>query len=89
MSFRLRLNHIDWYHALPTSLDPDFPPPKGQKLSPKIPIIRIFGTTETGQKVCAHLHRAFPYLYIEYPIATEGGLIPESGKRNSGHFFVV
>lgn len=89
MPFRLRLNHIDWYHALPTSLDPDFPPPRGQKLSPKIPIIRVFGTTETGQKICAHIHQAFPYIYIEYPAAEEGGLVPENGGGDPEKPFVI
>jgi DNA polymerase zeta len=29
-------------------------------------VIRVFGATETGQKVCAHIHGAFPYLYVPY-----------------------
>jgi DNA polymerase zeta len=39
-------------------------------------VIRVFGATETGQKVCAHIHGAFPYLYVEYT----GSLIPDDGK---------
>lgn len=38
-----------------------------------MPVIRVFGATETGQKVCAHIHGAFPYLYIEYT----GSLTPD------------
>ncbi|KAL8654777.1 MAG: hypothetical protein Q9210_001310 [Variospora velana] len=74
--FRIRLNCIDHYQGLPTVFDPQL---SGrvrqlqQKNAAKIPIIRVFGATETGQKVCAHIHGAFPYLYIEY----HGSLIPD------------
>ena len=29
-------------------------------------VIRVFGATETGQKVCAHIHGALPYLFVPY-----------------------
>ena len=77
--FRVRLNYIDTYQASPTKFDP--PLQNNVNLSqahkePKIPIIRVFGSTETGQKVCAHIHGAFPYLYIEYTgkLTTEEGV---------------
>ncbi|KAI1005568.1 DNA polymerase zeta catalytic subunit [Podosphaera aphanis] len=74
--FRFRLNSIDHYQATPSKYDPilrnDVTLSQLQK-EPKIPIIRIFGATETGQKVCAHIHGAFPYLYVEY----NGSLMPE------------
>ncbi|KAL1981232.1 hypothetical protein VTN96DRAFT_2945 [Rasamsonia emersonii] len=74
--FRVRLNCIDHYQATPTEFDP--PVPYGVGISqrnerPKVPVIRAFGATETGQKVCAHIHGAFPYLYIEY----KGSLEPD------------
>jgi DNA polymerase zeta len=67
--FRVRLNYIDTYQALPTKFDS--PLRNSGNVSqlykePRIPIIRVFGSTETGQKVCAHIHGAYPYLYIEY-----------------------
>ncbi|KAG5984745.1 hypothetical protein E4U55_003389 [Claviceps digitariae] len=74
--FRLRLNCIDHYQASPTRYDPqlrnDVRASQVGK-GPKVPVIRIFGSTETGQKVCAHVHGAFPYLYVEY----EGELAPD------------
>ena len=78
--FRVKLNCIDHYQAVPTDFDPQLP--KGtstsqQKTSTRVPVIRVFGATETGQKVCAHIHGAFPYLYVAY----EGSLTPEEGKQ--------
>ncbi|KAI0476203.1 DNA polymerase family B [Xylariaceae sp. FL0804] len=67
--FRVRLNCIDHYQATPTRYDPqlrnDIRPSQLRK-EPKVPVVRVFGATETGQKVCAHIHGAFPYLYVEY-----------------------
>ncbi|EMD65497.1 hypothetical protein COCSADRAFT_180252 [Bipolaris sorokiniana ND90Pr] len=68
-TFRFRLNCIDNYQATPTDLDPLLrrnPGPAGRLGAPEVPVIRAFGATETGQKVCAHIHGALPYLYLEY-----------------------
>ncbi|KAJ8132445.1 hypothetical protein O1611_g1179 [Lasiodiplodia mahajangana] len=74
--FRVRLNCIDHYRAVPSRYDPplrnDVRPSQLRK-EPEIPVIRVFGSTETGQKVCAHIHGAFPYLFIEY----DGNLNPD------------
>ncbi|KAF2435775.1 hypothetical protein EJ08DRAFT_603832 [Tothia fuscella] len=66
--FRFRLNCIDNYQASPTSLDPQLNRSKGltQRNAPAVPVIRVFGATVTGQKVCAHIHGFFPYLYLQY-----------------------
>ncbi|KAK5114206.1 hypothetical protein LTR85_010271 [Meristemomyces frigidus] len=67
--FRVRLNCIDHYQHPPSSLDPPLwgPPTSTQRANlPHIPVIRVFGATEHGQKVCAHIHGALPYLYIPY-----------------------
>ncbi|KAF7892479.1 uncharacterized protein EAF02_000017 [Botrytis sinoallii] len=74
--FRVRLNCIDHYQATPSQFDPQLKrniEPSDIHKEPKVPVIRVFGSTETGQKVCAHIHGAFPYLYIEY----EGSLDPD------------
>ncbi|KAL3955126.1 hypothetical protein ACCO45_010689 [Purpureocillium lilacinum] len=74
--FRVRLNCIDHYQATPSRYDPQLRNdvrPSQVSRGPKVPVVRIFGSTETGQKVCAHVHGAFPYLYVEY----NGGLASE------------
>ncbi|KAG8166676.1 hypothetical protein KVR01_002365 [Diaporthe batatas] len=76
LPFKVRQNCIDFYQAAPTRYDPqlrsDVRPDQLSK-EPRVPVIRIFGSTQTGQKVCAHVHGAFPYLYIEYT----GSLAPD------------
>ncbi|KAK4125095.1 hypothetical protein N657DRAFT_643908 [Parathielavia appendiculata] len=67
--FRVRLNCIDHYQATPSRYDPQLRKDahlQEPEKQPKVPVIRVFGSTETGQKVCAHIHGAFPYLFIEY-----------------------
>lgn len=76
--FRVRLNCVDHYQAVTTDFDPPLPIRDGkekEKTAPKVPVIRVFGATETGQKVCAHIHGAFPYLYVNY----DGSLTPDDG----------
>jgi DNA polymerase zeta len=76
--FKVRLNCVDHYQAVPTELDPvfgDHVSGSQRRNGPQVPVIRVFGATETGQKVCAHIHGAFPYLYLAY----EGSLVDEEG----------
>ncbi|MCJ1473437.1 DNA polymerase zeta [Lambiella insularis] len=75
--FRVRLNCVDYYQTAPIEFDPqlrqsDEEAPQNPTL--KVPVIRVFGATPTGQKVCAHIHGVFPYLYIAY----SGGLEPDA-----------
>ncbi|KAH8925504.1 hypothetical protein BT69DRAFT_1318197 [Atractiella rhizophila] len=71
--FRLRLTHI--------SVHMDEPPSqlaflRQQVISPllptgetfdKLPVIRIYGATERGQRVAANVWGAFPYVYVPWP----------------------
>ena len=76
--FRVRLNCIDHYQALPSRHDPQLRNDLQASLlnATKVPVIRIFGSTEFGQKVCAHVHGVFPYLYVEY----DGDLNQDAGE---------
>lgn len=83
-AFRVLLNYIDHYQATPTEFDPPVPFSNGvsshklrKNTRPKVPVIRAFGATETGQRVCAHIHGAFPYMYIEY----RGSLGTDEGRK--------
>jgi len=78
MVFRVKLNNIDWYRSLPTDLDPTLPIVSAAEGIPPVPILRIFGATESGQRVCAHIHGVFPYLYVEYP----GAYFKDDGNFN-------
>lgn len=78
---RFRLSHIDTVASRddvafdnrrsPWSTD-------GNKLQ-TVPILRIFGATDRGQRVVAHVHGAFPYFFVEY----KGKLNPEEGKSRA------
>ncbi|ODQ50587.1 hypothetical protein SAICODRAFT_61405 [Saitoella complicata NRRL Y-17804] len=75
LPFRFTLDNIDSYQNPPGPLDRNHSghdPPT--VVYPKVPIIRIFGTTEGGQKVMAHVHGVYPYLYVEYT----GSLVPDT-----------
>jgi DNA polymerase zeta len=76
-TFRVRLNCIDHYQAIPID---EFDPPvpldtknETVKERPRISVIRVFGATPTGQKVLMHIHGALQYTYIEY----SGSLVRE------------
>ncbi|KAJ5769130.1 C4-type zinc-finger of DNA polymerase delta [Penicillium odoratum] len=81
--FRVLLNCIDHYQATPSELDPALPFREGasaKSYRPRVPVIRVFGATETGQRICVHVHGAFPYLYIEYNGSLEAEAVSSAIK---------
>lgn len=79
---RFRLSHIDSVSSRDNEEhDVRESPflPEGEKLA-SVPVIRIFGATDKGQRVVAHVHGAFPYVYIAY----KGKLDPDSGELAGG-----
>ncbi|KAK9238290.1 hypothetical protein V1525DRAFT_358797 [Lipomyces kononenkoae] len=66
--FRFQLNCIDYYHGVPSLYDRNQSPLGANEEYEfyKVPIVRVFGNSDSGQKVCAHIHGIYPYLFIDY-----------------------
>lgn len=71
---RVRINQIDYTLVPPECLD-------NSKLL-RVPVIRIFGSSSTGQTACVHVHQVYPYLFIEYL----GHLTPDYGEPNLSRY---
>ncbi len=64
---KLRLVCFDHYAAPPLpGLDPLRNPLDGS-LVERVPVLRVFGATQGGQKCCLHLHSVFPYFLLRLP----------------------
>ena len=63
--FRVRLINIDHVMQEAGPLDRTETAFSSNPLK-RVPVIRIFGATPAGQRVCMHVHGVFPYCYIEY-----------------------
>ncbi|KAJ4486146.1 hypothetical protein J3R30DRAFT_3444599 [Lentinula aciculospora] len=56
---RVQINQLDYTLSPPGPLD--------NSTLPMVPVIRIYGPTENGQKTCVHVHQVYPYFFVEYP----------------------
>ncbi|CAD6888345.1 unnamed protein product [Tilletia caries] len=74
--FRLRLLNIDHILAKPLPSFDRITSPFAPSRKPlwRVPVLRLFGATPAGQRVCAHIHGIFPYLYVAY----NGSLDPKA-----------
>ena len=62
----VRIITMDYYMSIPLDgLDNSYSTYRGSEIK-KVPIIRCFGSTNTGQKICLHVHQILPYFYIPY-----------------------
>ena len=57
-ALRVQINQIDHTLIQPGSLD--------NSSLPRVPVIRIFGTSSLGKKTCLHVHQVYPYFFVEY-----------------------
>lgn len=57
LPFLIRLVSIDYYLARPApKVDVSYAPLEGTAVD-QVPVVRIFGSTPSGQKTCVHLHK--------------------------------
>lgn len=65
--FSMRIVDADFYLAKPIqNVDVCFSQFQ-QHETGRVPVVRVFGSTANGQKTCLHLHRTFPYIYVQVP----------------------
>ncbi|KZT65126.1 hypothetical protein DAEQUDRAFT_677323 [Daedalea quercina L-15889] len=57
-TLRVRVNQIDHHLVAPGPLD--------NSTLPRVPVVRIYGQSTTGQKACVHVHQVYPYFFVEY-----------------------
>ncbi|XP_063709325.1 DNA polymerase zeta catalytic subunit [Culicoides brevitarsis] len=62
----IRIVTMDYYLTKPIqNLDSCFSELQNTVIK-SVPIIRVFGSNKFGQKVCAHIHGVYPYLYVPF-----------------------
>src|SRR6266702_7756133 len=68
-ALEVQLTQIDHCLIAPDDLD--------NTTLPKVPVLSIYGSSSLGQKCCLHIHRVYPYFFVEYT----GKMNPGSGER--------
>ncbi|XP_018646534.1 DNA polymerase zeta catalytic subunit, putative [Schistosoma mansoni] len=63
----IKIFSLDYYFSLPNDLLDIGYSKFARCYSHRIPVIRVYGTTHTGQKICANVHGVLPYIFIELP----------------------
>ena len=66
--FSCRIVDISSYNTVPVKdLDVCYSDFRSSAVA-KVPVVRIFGSTPTGQKTCLHVHGVFPYIFVPSPV---------------------
>lgn len=55
---RVRINQIDYTLITPGDLD--------NSSLPRVPVLRIYGSSSVGRNACVHVHQVYPYFFVEY-----------------------
>ncbi|WVQ78404.1 hypothetical protein IAT38_000490 [Cryptococcus sp. DSM 104549] len=92
---RLRITHITSTQSAPLpNYRQYYAPPRFATAIPpgnlpaQVPVIRIFGSTPSAQKVCANIHLCYPYFYVPYPMDSTDPLRPERVVKMCQRFAV-
>ena len=64
--FSIRIVNSDFYVATPIPELDACNSAFRETATNKVPVIRIYGATPSGQKTCLHVHGVFPYIYVPY-----------------------
>eukprot|EP00892_Ulva_mutabilis_P005116 jgi/Ulvmu1/2977/UM015_0017.1 len=63
-SLAIRIVSLDYCYCRPVAgIDPTHIPRSGAPI-PKVCVLRVFGSTPSGQATCIHVHQVFPYFYV-------------------------
>ena len=64
--FSVRIVDVDFYVTKPTEgLDVLYSEFREANVT-RAPVLRVFGSTPSGQKTCVHVHQVFPYIFVPY-----------------------
>ncbi|PPQ64274.1 hypothetical protein CVT24_008412 [Panaeolus cyanescens] len=72
---KVSINQIDYTLTPPGDLD--------NSTLPRVPILRIYGTSSTNQATCLHIHQVYPYFFIKYT----GNMEKSHVKRYAARLF--
>lgn len=80
---KLRIVYVDYYLTKPIAgLDELYAEFRGEQIK-RVPVVRIFGVTEDGEKACLHVHNVYPYFCI--PIDSPESIDTTTSEKEALH----